>query len=338
MYRIGPYSIDSFATLAPMAGVTDSCFRKLCRHFGAGLATTEMITSQQHLWHTRKSATRLDFSSDDEPRCVQIAGAEPALMAAAARQAEAMGAQIIDINMGCPAKKVCRKAAGSALLRDEATVAAILEAVVAAVQIPVSLKIRTGWDLHHRNAVTIARLAEKTGIQSLAVHGRTRACRYDSPVEYATIADVVKAVSIPVIANGDIETPEKAREVLDMTGADAVMLGRAALGRPWFFAEVDHFLRTGEHLPPPDEHTVLETLQAHLDAIYALYGEKAGSKIARKHFGWYIDKLPLSGFSDRYGRADLDRIKQAFYGLESARSQSMMVSRLFELSAGIRVA
>jgi len=305
MFRIGPYTIDSQVVLAPMAGVTDRPFRQLCRRLGAGLVVSEMVTSDTRLWHSRKSALRLDHSGEAEPRAVQIAGADPAMMAQAARLNAERGAQIIDINMGCPAKKVCNKAAGSALLRDEPLVRAILAAVVDAVEIPVTLKIRTGWSPQMRNGVTIARIAEDSGIAALAVHGRTRADRYQGMAEYDTIAEICARVSIPVIANGDIDSPEKARQVLDHTAASAVMVGRAAQGRPWLLREIDHYLRHGKKRPAPEPTEVLEILTHHLQALYAFYGEYMGVRIARKHVGWYLQQHPnAAGFRKHFNQLE----------------------------------
>ena len=284
---IGPYLITPAVILAPMAGVTDRPFRQLCRRLGAGLAVSEMTTSDPTLWHTEKSRLRRDHAGESGPISVQIAGTDPQRMAEAARYNVDLGAQIIDINMGCPAKKVCRVDAGSALLRDEALVARILSAVVASVTVPVTLKIRTGYSRAQRNAVTIARLAEDSGIQALAVHGRTREDHYHGEAEYATIAAVKQAVRIPVIANGDVASPEKARSVLVATGADAVMIGRAAQGRPWIFREIAHFLESGERLRPPTHFEIRHWLLEHLDALYAFYGEGKGLRVARKHIQWY---------------------------------------------------
>ncbi|MGB7387016.1 tRNA dihydrouridine synthase DusB [Pseudomonas neustonica] len=292
MLSIGPYQLPNPVILAPMAGVTDQPFRQLCRKLGAGMVVSEMVTSDSRLWSSRKSQLRLNHTGEPEPRSVQIAGGDAQMMADAARMNQDFGAQIIDINMGCPAKKVCNKAAGSALLRDEALVAEILEAVVAAVQVPVTLKIRTGWDQTNRNGVNIARIAEASGIQALAVHGRTRSELYTGHAEYDTIAAIKQAISIPVIANGDITTPQKAWDVLQQTGADAVMIGRAAQGRPWIFREIDHFLRTGTHLPAPDLALQQSILSEHLAALHQFYGAEHGARIARKHVGWYLQTLP----------------------------------------------
>ena len=285
--QIGPYRIDPPLVLAPMAGVTDKPFRLLCKRMGAGLAVSEMTHSDPRLWTSAKSLQRMDHAGEPAPVSVQIAGSDPRLLAAAARHNVEHGAQIIDINMGCPAKKVCNVWAGSALLQDEPLVARILGAVVAAVPVPVTLKIRTGWDHENINAVRIARIAEGAGIAALAVHGRTRADKYDGAAEYATIAAVKAAVRIPVIANGDIDGPHKARAVLDATGADALMIGRGAQGRPWIFGQIARYLADGVLLPEPEPAAVGEILRAHLCALHAFYGEDAGVRIARKHLGWY---------------------------------------------------
>lgn len=303
--HIGPHRLASPLILAPMAGISDRPFRELCRHFGAGMAVAEMLTSDTRLWHSRKSSQRLINEADPQPRSIQIAGSEPAQMAEAARGCQAMGAQIIDINMGCPAKKVCNKAAGSALLRDELLVADILQAVVAAVEIPVTLKIRTGWDHDNRNALRIAKIAEDAGISALAVHGRTRADLYTGQAEYDTIATIKQALSIPVFANGDIDSPRKARQVLDYTGVDALLIGRAAQGRPWIFREINHYLATGEYLPAIDNREIESILLEHLTALHAFYGEHLGVRIARKHVGWYLATLPGAGeFRAQFNRLD----------------------------------
>ena len=289
--QIGPYTIEVPFVLAPMAGITDAPFRRLCRRFGAGLATSEMTTADISLWQTEKSRKRLDLDDDCEPRAVQIAGSEPDQMAVAAALCVERGAQIIDINMGCPAKKVCRKLAGSALLQDPDLVGRILDAVIAAVDVPVTLKMRTGWDEAHRNGVAIAQLAENAGIAALAVHGRTRACKYRGAAEYQTIADIKRAVSIPVIANGDITTIEKSLEVLRVTSADAVMIGRGAQGRPWFFRELEHFWRTGERIAPLAKNILRDIMLDHLRDLHRFYGEKTGVRVARKHITWYCAAL-----------------------------------------------
>jgi len=285
--QIGPYKLNNNLVLAPMAGVTDRPFRQLCKSLGAGFAVSEMVSSNSLLWGSEKTRRRANHDGEVEPRSIQIAGADPKMMADAAHYNAEQGAQIIDINMGCPAKKVCNVMAGSALLQNEKLVAEILEAVVKSVDIPVTLKIRTGWDLSNRNAINIARIAEQSGVQALAIHGRTRACAYKGDAEYDTIAEVKHAISIPVIANGDIKTPEKARFVLDYTGADAVMIGRAAQGRPWIFREIEHFLKTGETLPEPDITEIRDIMLGHLDNLYDFYGEFTGVRMARKHISWY---------------------------------------------------
>lgn len=290
--QIGPYRIEPKVILAPMAGVTDKPFRQLCKQLGAGLAVSEMTTSDPRFWNTSKSRTRMDHDGEPAPISVQIAGTVPAIMADAARHNVDHGAQLIDINMGCPAKKVCNAWAGSALMRDETLVAGILSAVVNAVDVPVTLKIRTGWDAEHRNAPMIARIAEDCGIAALAVHGRTRDQQYSGTAEYDTIAAIRSMLRIPVIANGDIDSPRKAAEVLRRTGVDAVMIGRAAQGRPWIFREVAHFLATGELLPAPELAEIRGILLGHLHALHEFYGEVSGVRIARKHLGWYAKDRP----------------------------------------------
>lgn len=290
--QIGPYRIDPPLALAPMAGVTDKPFRLLCKRLGAGLAVSEMTTADPRLWHTAKSLRRMDHAGEPEPVSVQIAGYDPAMLAEAARCNAANGAQIIDINMGCPAKKVCNVWSGSALLQDEPLVARICKAVVDAVDVPVTLKFRTGWDRGHKNALSIARLAEDAGIAALALHGRTRADKYEGEAEYETIAAVKASVRIPVFANGDVTTPERAKQVLAATGADALMIGRGAQGRPWIFREIAHYLATGEQLPEPRPDEVAAILLGHLEHLYAFYGEVPGVRIARKHLGWYAKDRP----------------------------------------------
>ncbi|MEM7377932.1 MAG: tRNA dihydrouridine synthase DusB [Pseudomonadota bacterium] len=292
--QIGPYSIDGIAVLAPMAGVTDKPFRALCHRHGAATVTAEMVTADTSLYGSRKSVTRLDHSGEEQPRIAQIVGAEPALMADAARANVDYGAEVIDINMGCPAKKVCNKAAGSALLADEAQVARILDAVVAAVDVPVTLKIRTGTEPGRRNGVEIARIAEQAGIASLAVHGRTRADRFAGTAEFATVTRIRDAVSLPLVANGDIDSPERAMQVLDETGADAVMIGRAAQGNPWLFDAINHYVTTGEVRPAPDDTARCEALLWYLSELYCLYGEHRGVRIARKHIAWFCKDKPGS--------------------------------------------
>ncbi len=290
--QIGPYTIAPNVVLAPMAGVTDKPFRQLCKQLGAGLAASEMTISDPRFWNTRKSIHRMDHDGEPAPISVQIAGTEPQQLAEAARYNVDNGAQIIDINMGCPAKKVCNAWAGSALMRDEQLVARILEAVVGAVEVPVTLKIRTGWCAEVRNAPTIAHIAESSGIAALAIHGRTRNQHYTGEAEYDTIAAIKAQLSIPVIANGDIDSPRKAAFVLKHTGADAVMVGRAAQGRPWIFREIAHYLATGQELPPPSLAEVRDILLGHLAHLHSFYGEPQGVRIARKHLGWYAKDRP----------------------------------------------
>ncbi len=323
--QIGPYAIQPRAILAPMAGVTDKPFRQLCKRLGAGLAVSEMTISDPRLWHTRKSQHRMDHEGEPAPVSVQIAGTDPQILADAARYNVDQGAQIIDINMGCPAKKVCNAWAGSALMRDEALVARILEAVVSAVDVPVTLKIRTGWAADQRNAPTIARIAEASGIAALAVHGRTRDQQYTGVAEYDTVAQIKSLLRIPVIANGDIDSPGKARAVLETTGCDAVMIGRAAQGRPWIFREVEYFLATGETLPPPSLTEIRDILLGHLDHLHAFYGELQGVRIARKHLGWYAkDRPENSAFRAVVNRA------------ETAAAQSRLTRDYFDaLIAGV---
>ncbi len=317
--QIGSHVIGNPLFVAPMAGVTDRPFRQLCKRLGAGYAVSEMLASNPRLWGTEKSQRRCDHAGEVEPIAVQIAGADPDMMADAARYNVARGAQVIDINMGCPAKKVCNAAAGSALLSDEARVAAILDAVVRAVDVPVTLKLRTGPDPHHRNAVRIARLAESAGIAALAIHGRTRACAFTGTVEYETIGAVKQSVSIPVIANGDIATPTQARDVLARTGADALMIGRAAQGRPWIFREIAHFLAHGVELAPPAVAEARAIVVQHLDEHYAFYGEEAGARIARKHIGWYAKDL-----------AGGDALRREVNSAESTAAQIAAVHRFFD--------
>jgi tRNA-dihydrouridine synthase B len=290
--KIGRFPIDPPLVLAPMAGVTDKPFRVLAKRLGAGLCVSEMTTSDARLWHTPKSRWRMDHAGEPSPISVQIAGYDPAMMAEAARFNVDHGAEIIDINMGCPAKKVCRVDAGSALLRDERLVGRILEAVVRAVSVPVTLKIRTGYSRAQRNGLAVARIAEDAGIAALAVHGRTREDRFEGEAEYATLAAIKRAVSIPVMANGDIDSPWKARAVLNATGADALMVGRGAQGRPWIFREIAHYLATGQVLPEPGPLEVRDLLLEHLERLYLHYGEDAGLRIARKHLGWYAKDRP----------------------------------------------
>ncbi len=289
--QIGSYRLKNNLVVAPMAGVTDRPFRQLCKKMGAGMAVSEMVSSNSLLWGSEKTRRRANHEGEVDPISVQIAGADPAMMAQAACYNVEQGAQIIDINMGCPAKKICNTMAGSALLQNEQLVGKILDAVVRAVDVPVTLKIRTGWDMEHINALVIARIAENAGIQALAIHGRTRACAYAGHAEYDTIATVKAAVRIPVIANGDIDAPEEARKVLEYTGADAVMIGRAAQGRPWIFREISYYLATGNHLPLPEVTEIHHVLINHLYDLYDFYGEYSGVRIARKHISWYTKGL-----------------------------------------------
>ncbi len=289
--QIGSYTLKNKLIVAPMAGVTDRPFRQLCKRMGAAMAVSEMVSSNSLLYGSEKTRRRACHDGEVKPVSVQIAGADPVMMAQAARHNADQGAEIIDINMGCPAKKICNVMAGSALLKDESLVSRILDAVVQAVDIPVTLKIRTGWDTQHKNAITVARIAESAGIQALAIHGRTRACAYRGQAEYDTIAAVKTSIRIPIIANGDITTPEKARAVLEYTGADAVMIGRAAQGKPWIFRETDHYLTTGSFLPPPEVAEIQRVLIDHLYELYHFYGEYSGVRIARKHISWYTRGL-----------------------------------------------
>jgi len=286
--KIGPYQLENNLILAPMAGISDRPFRELCKQFGAGLAVSEMVASNPALRGHKKTLLKADHTGESGLRSVQILGTDPQQMADAAKFNAQRGAQIIDINMGCPAKKVCSVAAGSALLRDELLVRKILDAVVNAVDIPVTLKIRTGWDLHSRNAVDIARIAEDSGIAALTLHGRTRACKFNGQAEYETIKKVKQSVRIPIIANGDIDSAEKASYVLDTTGADAIMIGRAAQGNPWLFNQISHFLKTGKALEKPIASAIHSTLLSHLEQLYSFYGNVSGVRIARKHIGWYF--------------------------------------------------
>lgn len=313
--QIGPYLLKNNLVVAPMAGVTDRPFRQLCKVMGAGMAVSEMVASNSLLWGSEKTMRRANHDGEVEPKSVQIAGADPSMMAEAAKYNVDRGAQIIDINMGCPAKKVCNVMAGSALLRDEPLVGKILDAVVGAVNVPVTLKIRTGWDKSNRNAITVARIAESAGIQALAMHGRTRACAYTGDAEYDTIAAVKSYVKIPLIANGDITTPEKAKHVLTYTGADAVMIGRAAQGRPWIFREIEYFLKTGAHLPPPKVTEIHRVLLQHLVDLYEFYGEDTGVKVARKHIGWYTKGL-VGSANFRHGLMQLQSSGEQIFAID----------------------
>ncbi len=289
--QIGPYKLRNNLVVAPMAGVTDRPFRMLCKKLGAGYAVSEMVTSNSLLYGSAKTLRRANHEGEVEPISVQIAGADPKMLAEAAKYNVDHGAQIIDINMGCPAKKICNVMAGSALLKDEPLVSQILKAVVGAVDVPVTLKIRTGWDKQNRNAVAVAKMAEDIGVQALAIHGRTRACAYMGDAEYDTIAEVKQAINIPLIANGDITTPEKAKFVLDYTGADGVMIGRAAQGRPWIFREIENYLATGEYMPAPEVEEIRSVMLEHLHDLYAFYGDLTGMRVARKHISWYTKGL-----------------------------------------------
>jgi tRNA-dihydrouridine synthase B len=317
--QLGPYQLRNNVFVAPMAGVTDRPFRQLCKELGAGYAVSEMAASNPRVWASEKSARRINHEGEMEPKAVQIAGADPALLAEAARFNVARGAQIIDINMGCPVKKVCNNWCGSALLQNEKLVATILETVVAAVDVPVTLKFRTGWDRQNKNALNIARIAEQSGIAMLTLHGRTRADGYSGQAEYDTIAAVKAAVAIPVVANGDIDSPHKAKYVLEQTGADAIMIGRAAQGRPWIFREIEHFLRTGTLLPSPLISEVRELMAQHLQAHYAFYGDYLGVRTARKHIGWYVQDL-IGG----------ELFRQQMNRLEDCKEQLAAVDHFFE--------
>jgi tRNA-dihydrouridine synthase B len=320
--NIGPHSLRNNVFVAPMAGVTDRPFRQLCKQLGAGYAVSEMAASDPRLWQSEKTSRRTNHDGEMEPKAVQIAGADPAMLADCARHNVDRGAQIIDINMGCPVKKVCNSWCGSALLQNEKLVGQILDAVVKAVDVPVTLKFRTGWNREDKNALAIAAMAEQSGIAMLTLHGRTRADGYSGEAEYETIAAVKAAVKIPVVANGDITTPERAKHVLAVTGADAVMIGRAAQGRPWIFREIDHFLRTGTHLPAPMVAEVQELMLEHLQAHYAFYGEYLGVRTARKHIGWYVRDLPEG-----------EQFRQRMNRLEDCQLQWNAVRDFFESQA-----
>jgi tRNA-dihydrouridine synthase B len=326
--QIGSYQLRTNLIVAPMAGVTDRPFRQLCKRMGAGMAVSEMVASNSLLWGSEKTRRRANHDGEAEPISVQIAGADPQMLADAARYNVDEGAQIIDINMGCPAKKVCNVMAGSALLKDESLVARILERVVSAVEVPVTLKIRTGWDRGNRNALEVARIAESSGIRALAIHGRTRACGFSGEAEYETIAAVKARVGIPVIANGDIDTPERARKVLEETRADAIMIGRAAQGRPWMFREITHYLATGERLPPPEVEEIHRVLVEHLKDLYEFYGEYTGVRVARKHISWYTKGLAGSA-AFRHGMNQLQTCAEqlaavdAFFAEQAERGRRL---------------
>ena len=317
--QIGPYKLRNNLVVAPMAGVTDRPFRMLCKKLGAGYAVSEMVTSNSLLYGSEKTLRRANHEGEVEPISVQIAGADPKMLAEAAKYNVDKGAQIIDINMGCPAKKICNVMAGSALLKDEPLVSQILKAVVGAVDVPVTLKIRTGWDKQNRNAVAVAKMAEDIGVQALAVHGRTRACAYMGDAEYDTIAEVKQAIKIPLIANGDITTPEKAKFVLDYTGADGVMIGRAAQGRPWIFRETEHYLTTGEHMPAPEVEEIRSVMLEHLHDLYAFYGDLTGMRVARKHISWYTK-----------GLKDSANFRHAMNQLQSIEEQLAAIHEFFD--------
>ena len=303
--QIGPYKLNNRLVLAPMAGVTDQPFRLLCRELGAGLVVSEMVTSNPALFNTRKTQLRLRHDGEAEPIAVQIAGATPEFMAEAARFNVKNGAQIIDINMGCPAKKVCNVMAGSALMQNESLVASILNAVVGAVNVPVTLKIRTGWNKENKNALSVAKIAEDSGIQALTVHGRTRACAFRGYAEHDTVAEIKSRIKIPIIANGDIATVEQAKHVLSITNVDGLMIGRAAQGNPWIFREIQHYLKTGEKLELPSVEERLNTLLNHIKNLYDFYGEYSGIRIARKHINWYCKSLKDSkDFTAMVNKAD----------------------------------
>lgn len=330
--KMGPYPIDPPLVLAPMAGVTDKPFRQLCKRMGAGYAVSEMTTSDPRLWKTKKSKWRMDHLGEPEPIGVQIAGGDPAFLADAARFNVDHGAQIIDINMGCPAKKVCNVWAGSALLQDEELVGRILRTVTSAVSVPVTLKIRTGWNRENKNGVRIAKIAEDCGVAAVAIHGRTRDMHYTGLAEYEIIAEIKQSIRIPVLANGDITTPQKAAEVLRATGADALMIGRAAQGRPWIFKEIAHYLKTGEVMTSPSPREVGAILLGHLKHLYDFYGEEVGVRIARKHLGWYAkDRPENAGFRDVVNRAETAKVQlgvamQYFDALEAGEASPLSVS------------
>ena len=318
MLKIGPYELDNPLILAPMAGVTDRPFRRLCRNHGAAMAVSEMVIADPSFWNTRKSKMRLDHTGETGPISVQIAGGDADMLATSAALNEQQGAQIIDINMGCPAKKVCNKAAGSALMKDEALVEDILNKVVQAVRIPVTLKMRTGWDPENKNAMRIAKLAENAGIAAIAIHGRTRACAYKGDAEYDTIREVKRMVSIPVLANGDIDSPEKALAVLEKTGVDGLLIGRAAQGRPWIFDDINHYLRTGEHRAERTSNEVKQIMLEHVTQLHQFYGDLMGVRIARKHVGWYLQSQNDKNF------------RRSFNTIEDGTEQLQTIEHYFD--------
>ncbi|GAA3931575.1 tRNA dihydrouridine synthase DusB [Litoribacillus peritrichatus] len=318
MIQLGPYTLDNRLVLAPMAGVTDRPFRIMCKQLGAAMAVSEMITSDKRLWKTAKSSLRMNYDGEPGIRSVQIAGGDPEMMAEAAKLSAERGAQIVDINMGCPAKKVCNKAAGSALLKDEGLVKEILDAVIESVDIPVTLKTRIGWSQAHHNGIRVAHLAQDAGITAIAIHGRTRECKYHGPVNYEAIKQIKSEVSIPVFANGDIDSPEKALQVLEYTQADGLLIGRAAQGRPWIFNEINHYLETGEKLKAPTATEIQTLLLSHLRALYEFYGDFMGVRIARKHVGWYLQTQPTH-----------EIFKKDFNRLESCQEQLAAIQTFF---------
>ena len=319
MLKIGPYQLKNKLILAPMAGVTDRPFRQLCREQGAAMAVSEMVIADPSFWKTRKSKYRLDHEGEDTPISVQIAGGDPKMLATAAKLNQEMGAQIIDINMGCPAKKVCNKAAGSALMKDELLVARILEHVVSAVDIPVTLKIRTGWDKENRNALTIAKIAEQSGIQALAIHGRTRCCAYRGQAEYKTISEVKRHLNIPVLANGDITSPEQAADVLEKTKADGLLIGRAAQGCPWIFDDINYFLEHGHKRSERSQVQISNILLKHIAALHEFYGDIMGVRIARKHVAWYMKSQPF-----------YQEFRKTFNVIESTKNQLEVINDYFK--------
>jgi len=321
LFEIGPYEITSRTLLAPMAGITDKPFRAICKKQGAGLTTSEMVTSDLDLINSKKTKLRLSFSEFDSPRSVQIVGSDPKKLAEAAKFNVRNGAQIIDINMGCPAKKVCNVASGSALLKNEKLVANILATVVNSVDVPVTLKTRTGWSKQNRNGLAIAKIAENEGVAALAVHGRTKECAFTGNAEYETIAKIKEQTSIPIFVNGDITSPEKAKQVLDFTNADAVMIGRAAFGNPWIFREINHYLRTGDFLQKPDLFERQKCLVEHITKLHKLYGEFRGLRIARKHINWYCSAI--EGYTS---------VRKVINGTESANEQLARINHFFHQS------